>query len=138
MQSAKLPAIFNPLLLDRTPSAWKNSMSPSAQIIGLLKRYKRLLVAKAEERRARVERLEAEQARFWPGLLQALSARKQRIRDKAPRFNIIKLVGVQHERTHTGILAGLLDPMGSHGQGTLFLGQFLITIGRPPLVFLSG
>ena len=44
----------------------------------------------------------------------------------APQFNLFHLLGVAKAEvtTHTALLANLLNPAGSHGQGTLFLETF--------------
>jgi hypothetical protein len=44
----------------------------------------------------------------------------------APRFNIFKVLPVERRETllHSPLFANLLDPLGSHGQGCLFLGTF--------------
>ncbi len=45
-------------------------------------------------------------------------------------FNIFRACGVNHyEVTHSSILAELLNPVGSHGQGGFFLKEFLLTVG---------
>src|SRR2546423_13058712 len=45
----------------------------------------------------------------------------------APDFNVFRVLGVmRHEvTTHSSMLAELLDPSGSHGQGWLFLESFV-------------
>lgn len=47
-------------------------------------------------------------------------------------FNIFRTIHVGHyeARTHTPLLAELLRPMGSHGQGTAFLELFLDRLGK--------
>lgn len=44
------------------------------------------------------------------------------------KFNIFSLLGVQYDevRTHSSFLADLLNPLGSHGQGHVFLEKFTI------------
>jgi hypothetical protein len=46
---------------------------------------------------------------------------------QAPDFNIFYLTGIARDevRTHSAVLANLLNPNGSHGQGELFLHSFL-------------
>jgi hypothetical protein len=48
-------------------------------------------------------------------------------RTKGERFNVFDILQVGHYevRTHSPILAELLNPQGSHGQGALFLKQFI-------------
>jgi hypothetical protein len=47
-------------------------------------------------------------------------------RDKAPDFNIFRIIGREHYEvtTHSSFLASLLDPLGGHDQGDLFLSRF--------------
>ena len=46
---------------------------------------------------------------------------------EAPDFNIFYLMGMTRDevRTHSAMLANLLNPNGSHGQGVLFLGTYI-------------
>ena len=54
-------------------------------------------------------------------------------RSSAPRSNLLLLLGMQLEEwVHTEILRDLLDPAGTHGQGTLFLEAFLANLLRRP------
>jgi hypothetical protein len=50
-------------------------------------------------------------------------------RSVAKRFNLFHLLGVATDevRTHSALLAEMLDPHGSHAQGMLFLQRFLAT-----------
>jgi hypothetical protein len=60
--------------------------------------------------------------------LQDLQVRRQTVeRQHAPRFNLFRLLGVttKEVKTHSALLADLLDPRGMHGQGILFLAAFL-------------
>jgi len=56
---------------------------------------------------------------------------------EAPSFNVFDLTRRAHFEvtTHSAFLAALLDPYGSHCQGTLFLDAFLrwLRLGRPAL-----
>lgn len=56
---------------------------------------------------------------------------------EAPSFNVFNLTRRAHFEvtTHSAFLAALLDPYGSHCQGTLFLDAFLrwLRLGRPAL-----
>lgn len=66
--------------------------------------------------------------------IDALISREKAIQEekykRGESFNIFKVCGVNHyEVTHSSILAELLDPKGSHGQGGLFLKEFLVTAG---------
>jgi hypothetical protein len=49
-------------------------------------------------------------------------------------FNIFTLLRIEEDedRTHTPVLADLLNPRGSHGQGFLFLLEFLRRCGQKP------
>lgn len=46
----------------------------------------------------------------------------------ASRFNLFHIFGVGHYEvsTHSALLANLLDPRGSHGQGSVFLKRFIL------------
>jgi len=48
-------------------------------------------------------------------------------RKTAPRHNVFRVLGVHldEDRTHTPVIADLLSPAGTHGQGHLFLREFL-------------
>ena len=63
-----------------------------------------------------------------------LVSREKAIQDekykRGDSFNIFKSCGVNHyETTHSSIIAELLNPKGSHGQGGLFLKEFLVATG---------
>ena len=62
-------------------------------------------------------------------ILQKEKVRKEESRKRGERFNVFEMLGVAHyEVTHSKIIAGFLNPQGSHGQGDLFLRLFLQTI----------
>jgi PD-(D/E)XK nuclease superfamily len=48
----------------------------------------------------------------------------------APAFNVFRIIGREHYEitTHSALLASLLNPLGIHAQGDLFLSGFLRTI----------
>ena len=50
----------------------------------------------------------------------------------APRFSVFSLFD-NKETTLSRILADLLNPRGSHGQGTLFLSQLMCEVGSTPI-----
>ncbi len=57
---------------------------------------------------------------------------RQRIeRCEAPRFNVFDNIDPD-ENFLSAVIHDLLDPLGKHGQGTLFLDTFLEAIGIPP------
>ncbi|MHB1217801.1 MAG: PD-(D/E)XK nuclease family protein [Alphaproteobacteria bacterium] len=58
--------------------------------------------------------------------------RFERERDNAPRHNLITLLDLQRYEVwlHSPFLADLLDPYGTHGQGSLFLKKFLSLLGE--------
>ena len=59
-------------------------------------------------------------------ILQKEKVRKEESRKRGERFNVFEMLGVAHyEVTHSKIIAGFLNPQGSHGQGDLFLRLFL-------------
>jgi hypothetical protein len=56
------------------------------------------------------------------------------VRKTQPRvrgYNVFRILGVEEKEVsmHSAFLAPLLDPLGTHGQGTLFLDSFLKEIG---------
>ena len=57
---------------------------------------------------------------------QKAQTRKSEAITRGEAFNVFSLCGVDHyELVHSRIVAGLLDPSGSHGQGNMFLEPFL-------------
>lgn len=59
-------------------------------------------------------------------LVQQSLVKREQSRLRGEQFNMFTACGVNHyETTHSSILAELLNPQGSHGQGTLFLDKFL-------------
>jgi len=69
----------------------------------------------------------ADLARFFEqlGVLKVQSL--ESASEQAPAFNIFRLLGIhrKEDETHSVILADLLNPLGRHGQGVLFLKAFL-------------
>jgi PD-(D/E)XK nuclease superfamily len=56
--------------------------------------------------------------------LDLLASRRRRIdRELAPEFNVVEYI--THETSWSDVLADFLDPAGRHGQGDLFLNEFL-------------
>jgi hypothetical protein len=53
-------------------------------------------------------------------------------RDCATRYNIFRLIGLERSEVglHSPFLCNLLNPYGSHGQGTLFLRSFLELLAK--------
>lgn len=57
-------------------------------------------------------------------------AAKEESRQRGELFNVFRVCGVNHYETrHSAILAELLNPSGSHGQGNAFLSLFLEDAG---------
>lgn len=52
-------------------------------------------------------------------------------RETGANFNLMQIMGIGHYevKTHSPILAELLNPKGSHGQGTAFLDRFVKQLG---------
>jgi len=73
------------------------------------------------------ERVRPEMARLREAVL-------QEEKDFAPDFNIFRALHVERKETvlHTPMLAHLLDPSATHGQGLLFLRGFLNMVRRHP------
>lgn len=64
-------------------------------------------------------------------LLQQAELKRKESLKRGERFNMFGACGVNHyENTHSAILAEMLSPTGSHGQGSLFLTLFLKEIGE--------
>jgi len=99
------------------------------EVAELLDRYRSLAAAQREEAvsdfRRRFTRLRDEFGK-------TKSAAQERAREHAPGFNIFRLLGVyrDEQRTHSALLADLLDPAGSHGQRHVFLQRFLEYCGQ--------
>ena len=71
-------------------------------------------------------------------ILQKEKVRKEESRKRGERFNVFEMLGVAHyEVTHSKIIAGFLNPQGSHGQGDLFLRLFLQTIENNDEIYLD-
>src|SRR5437868_10938799 len=60
--------------------------------------------------------------------------------DNAPNFNLFQILEVEgmEVSTHSAFLAHLLNPTETHGQGDLFLRQFLLELGHQELVSFGG
>ena len=59
-------------------------------------------------------------------LLRQTQIKQEEALKRGERFNMFDACGVNHyETTHSAIIASLLDPNGSHGQGSLFLEEWL-------------
>ncbi len=108
-------------------------------VIHLIERYKRFRAEKAGETERRAEELKARLGTFWPQFQAARAAYAESERREAPKFNLLRLLGlVEVEQAHSRILADLLNPRGTHGQGGLFLEAFLDHVGlrdiKPKLI----
>jgi hypothetical protein len=61
-----------------------------------------------------------------PGFLNVRQAYLEVLKREAPAYNIFYLFDLKDdENIHSDFISGLLDPHGSHGQGSLFLETFL-------------
>lgn len=99
-------------------------------IVDLVEYYKRFASDRAREAERRVNELKAHLGTFWPQFKDSCAAYAERERTEAPRFNLVRLLELERlESHHSRILADLLDPRGTHGQGALFLERFLDLIG---------
>lgn len=60
-------------------------------------------------------------------IISADALRKERTYANGEAFNLISVMNLETDetRTHSRILADLLDPYGSHGQGSIFLENFI-------------
>ena len=63
-------------------------------------------------------------------IVQQAKVAKEESRLRGEQFNIFKVCGIDHyELQHSAIIAELLNPQGSHGQGCLYLKLFMETYG---------
>jgi len=87
------------------------------------------------------EDLDRSLARFFPSLRQELHTFREQKRDSdiylASDFNVFDFIDPD-ENTLSDILKVLLDPRGPHGQGVLFLEQFLAHASVPTELHLAG
>lgn len=95
-----------------------------ADVASFLARYRAFALAR------RVETVTDFQTRFErirDAFKQKKAAVQERARRFAPDFNVFHLLGVaaDERHTHSALLAELLNPGGSHGQGHHFLQHFL-------------
>ena len=102
----------------------------------LVQWYRDLRLQRAAEEKSRTARLKTDLDRFWPAFHKLTAAHAERTIVEAPGFSLLKLAGIQYERLHTGIIADLLNPSGSHKQGRIFLEEFLRVVGRSDLLAL--
>lgn len=93
-------------------------------IAGFIERYRTFA---QEYDQTRFERFQADFERLRPGMVNLQAAAAAERRSTASTFNIFHLLGVAYDevRTHSAILADLLNPRGHHAQGALFLEGFL-------------
>ena len=68
--------------------------------------------------------------RFRVGMTARLRLAEEDRRRTASTFNVFRVLGVAHDeiRTHSAILADLLDPKGKSCTGYLFLQRFLVAV----------
>lgn len=67
---------------------------------------------------------------LWNKISDLLALNKKQDNLRGENFNLISLLGMEEEevRTHSAIISDLLNPKGTHGQGALFLKQFIAVI----------
>lgn len=64
-------------------------------------------------------------------ILEKAKVAQQESRLRGEQFNIFHACGVNHyETTHSAIIAEFLNPQGSHGQGDVYLKEFLGIVGK--------
>jgi hypothetical protein len=75
----------------------------------------------------RLRNLQLSFQKLFPGLKSLQSTKKESERKEAPNYNIFHILGLDSSevQTHSAFLADLFDPRGSHGQGDIFLIEFL-------------
>lgn len=63
-------------------------------------------------------------------LVQQIEDERKESQQRGERFNIFQVCGIDHyELQHSAIIAEMIDPKGSHGQGELFLKLFMQAYG---------
>lgn len=68
-------------------------------------------------------------------ILEKSKVSQQEGRLRGEQFNIFHVCGVNHYETmHSAILAEFLNPEGSHGQGDVYLKEFLATVGKDEIL----
>lgn len=94
-------------------------------------------------RSRRLEQLAGDLRRLHDGIAEASARDTEERRRTASAFNIFRVLNRMYDEvgTHSALLANLLNPHGSHGQGPLFLERFLVRYhyavsGAPPLLEL--
>jgi len=99
--------------------------NPLGEIRELLKRVDKLKEGHASERLSTIGAILEESANVE-------QRRLVRAREGAPQHNLFRLLGIERSEVglHSRLLADLLDPYGSHGQGALFLQRFFQMLGR--------
>jgi len=91
-----------------------------------IERYKAFADDRTKEAEKRASSLKVALASFWPQFNEARSDYKKNNRVEAQGFNLLEVLNIEdQEDTHSRILANLLDPQETHGQGALFLERFL-------------
>lgn len=76
----------------------------------------------------------AEATRVLTECQELLRRRLEEARATAPQYNVFRLLGLKRAEIglHSPFLADLLNPHGTHGQGSLFLRHFLDTLSKVP------
>ena len=65
-------------------------------------------------------------------ILEQSKMKRKESAQRGEQFNIFHICGIEHyETAHSTILAGILNPNGSHGQGDTFLKVFLESVSNP-------
>lgn len=102
-----------------------------AEIDRLLKDFRAF---EEQHKAAWIANFKADFTKLAEGFWKVQGVALERLKHK-PEFNIFRLLEIEHfeVKTHSVMLADLLDPNGSHGQGGLFLRAFLERIGLPEM-----
>jgi PD-(D/E)XK nuclease superfamily len=81
--------------------------------------------ARQKQIEQQAQRLSAQLGHIRKGLESAKQRRAEHSRLVAPDLNVFNILRVaDQEFAHSNFIAELLDPQGTHGQGTLFLDHF--------------
>lgn len=99
-------------------------MSDLEQLSGFLGRFREFRDSQAEQQ---LKTISDGFSRISNGLAQMKPLAEERDKNHAPNYNVFRILGLskKEEKLHTPLLVNLLNPRGSHGQGRLFLIEFL-------------
>lgn len=104
-----------------------NPRQPEERALQLMQDFGRIHDGLRSLRDERLRRLQRMLDDLRPVMAELRAEEARRERSEASCYNIFRLLGVTYDedRTHSPFLSNLLDPAGSHSQGSDFLESFL-------------